>query len=306
MRSVVYLGVLSLVISVAGMACQPAKTGDALVTVGKESITQPDIDLLIKINPRLERRLNAPGGKKQIIDNYVEQSLMYQEARKQGLHNDPLVKAKIGLYDKVILAQSLLEERLEDATKEYYENNPKEFEKVKLAHIYIPYKVAGKNRALDKKAKVTRSEKQAKAIAEKVKAALDKNPADFEAQVAKVSEDARTQKRDGDLGWLTAEDARMKRWGWLSLVEKGFPTAQGKIVGPVQSENGFHILKIVESKKQDSFDEVKPRIRFKVQSQVKSALVKELKEKYPVTYAGEGEKKADAVEKAAASAQPAS
>ena len=268
---------------IGGVACEQ-KSGDVLVEVGKEVITQPDLDLLVKVNPRLQRRMATPAGKQQIIENYVEQALMFQEAKKQGLPRDPDVKAKIALYNKVILAQALLEAKLEEATRKYYDDNQDEFEKISLAHIYIPFKTEKPNRALGKEAKVKRSAEQAAKIAAKISEELKKDPAKFGDLVEKKSEDRRTKKREGDLGWLTLKDARMERWGWSLVAQQAFPLAAGAITDPIKSGNGYHLVKVLETKKMDDFEQAKARIRFKIQTKVKAELVNALKEAYKVSY----------------------
>lgn len=285
--SLLSLLMISILVLVAGLSCQQKTRGKVLVEVGSEVITEPDLELLIRVNPRLKRRIATPAGKKQILDNYVEQALMYQEAKKQGLARDPLVSAKIDLYRKVILAQALLEAALEEETKKYFDEHQGEFEKVKIAHIYIPFKTKEKNRALSKDANVKRSERQAKEKIAKLTLDLKANPDKFTELAEKDSEDARTQKRGGDLGWLALNDARMGRWGWALVVEKSFPLAVGTISEPIRSDNGYHLVKVVAGKKTDDFDQIKARVRFKIQSQIKSGLVNELKKQYKVSYAGE-------------------
>ncbi len=269
-----------------GVSCQQ-KSGPVLVEVGNEVITEPDLELLIKVNPRLQRRMSTAAGKKQILDNYVEQALMFQEAKKQGLGRNPLVKAKLDLYKKVILAQALLETQLEDATQKYYDENKGEFEKIKIAHIYVPFVTKEPNRALTKDKKVKQTEAQAKKLIGTIQESLKKDPTQFEVLVEKYSKDARTNKRKGDLGWVTLSDARIRRWGWAPVVEKSFPLAAKDISEPIKSVNGFHIVRVEEPKRVDEFDTVKQRVRFKIQSQVKSALVKDLKDKYDVSFAEE-------------------
>ncbi len=275
-------------VAYAGMVgCQQQrKTGKVLVEVGNEVITEPDLDLLVKVNPRLKRRMETPAGKQQILNNYVEQALMFQEAKKKGLLKDPIVKAKIDLYKKVILAQALLEEKLVGATQQYFDEHKDEFEKVKIAHIYVPFKTEEKNRALSKKMQVKRSDAQAKKIADKIKADLDTNPDKFAEIAEKQSEDARTAKRAGELGWLAQNDARMRRWGWAKLVDKAFPLGEGTLTGPIKTENGYHIVKVLAPKKTDDYDQAQARIRFKVQAQIKSELVSELKKRYNVSFTG--------------------
>jgi hypothetical protein len=275
---------LVLVLPLLSFYACSQQTGTPLVTVGDVVVTDDSLEALARANPRLQGRLQTKAGRDQILDTYVEQALLYQAASKRGLDNDPLIKEKIALYTKVIIAQSLLEDELTKKTGEYYKNNSDEFEKVKIAHIYIPYKTKDKNKALGPKDQVKRDEKTALEKAAQLVAKIKADAGQFEKKVEKESEDKRTHGRQGDLGWVTINDPRLRRWGWGALAEKAFAMDLGTISDPIQSDNGYHILKILEGKTQDPFEKVEARIRFKIQGQVKSALVEELKKDFKVTY----------------------
>jgi len=284
MRRQISFFIIFCVTALSGLACQQPEQGNVLVKAGDEVITDMDLELLAKVNPRLKRRLATPEGRKQVLDNYVEQSLMYQEALRQQLDKDPAMVAKIDLYRKVIMAQGVLDKQLEEAAREYYDDHKDEFEKIQLAHMYVPFKKAN-NRAINKGKKVKRNEAEAKKKIEDAKAELAKDPAAFDKLVEKFSEDDRTNKRGGELGWVTLNDARLRRWGWEKLAEKSFPLEEGAIMAPIRSSNGYHLLKIISAKKIDDFDSANTRIRFKIQAQIKSQLVDDLKKQYPVEFA---------------------
>ncbi len=131
--------ILSLVISftLASFSGCGGKKGETLVKVGGEKITEGDLDLLIRVNPRLKARLAAPSGKQKLVENYVEQELFYQESKKRGLHRSAAVRDKIDLYDKILIAQAILDDELDKKVKEYYENHRDEFERTKISHILI-------------------------------------------------------------------------------------------------------------------------------------------------------------------------
>jgi len=110
-----------------------------LVDINGNKITEGDLDFLGEINPRIKSQLASPVGKKRLLDNLVEQELLYQEAVKEGVNRDPKVKAKVDLYRRVIIAQSLIEESIDKKAKEYYDANLDEFKKLKLSQIEIKF-----------------------------------------------------------------------------------------------------------------------------------------------------------------------
>lgn len=289
MRRLVLPTILCLCALFLLVACTERKEGAVVVKVGKETITDGDLDLLVKVNPRLKNRMATPAGRKQIVENYVEQALLYQEALKQGVDRDPLVKAKANLYRKIILAQGLLEKSLEQAITDYYKNNHDEFEKVKIAHIYIPFKFEGKNPAIDKDTNVKRSPEQAEAKIKTIAAKLKKDATQFSELAKENSEHKQSRKKGGELGWVTVNAPRFQRLGWAKVTEQTFALNEGGISDPIRSDNGYHLVKVLAGKKLDSFEEAKSRIRFKVQSKVKAKLVNELKGQYDIAYA-EGKK----------------
>ena len=132
--------VLTVILSLGVIIGCGKDKGKTLVRVGSTSIGEGDLDLLVKVNPRLKDRLATPVGRQKIIDNYVDQSLLYQESKRRGLHKKSVVKDKISLYTRVIISQALLEEELETKIKEYYDNHQDEFERsdgTNYARVYF-------------------------------------------------------------------------------------------------------------------------------------------------------------------------
>lgn len=287
MRSKFLLGLLCISFVAFCFGCGGAQSGATLVKVGQEKITEGDLNLLLQVNPRLKSRANTAGGRRQILDNYVEQSLLYQEATKRGVDKDPLVQAKVDLYRKVIVAQGLLEQETKRAVEEYYKNHRDEFEKVKAAHIYIPFKTEAKNPALEKGDQVRRSPEEALVEAQKIKKELAKDPTQFDALAEKRSEHKQSKKRGGELGWVTISSERYQRFGWSKVLEQVFAMKEGEISEPIHSDNGYHLVKVVAAKKLDSLSDVESRIQFKLQGQMKKDLVESLKKEYSVVFAEE-------------------
>lgn len=264
--------------------------GSALVTVGNRSITESDLDVLAKVNPRLKPRLESQAGKQKVLENYVEQELLYQESKRRGLDRDNIVKDKLGLYKKIIIAQALLDDELDKKVKEYYQNHQDEFERLKLSHILIrtaPVAEATKN-PKDKKAKqpatAKRSDAEALKLAEKAKERVAKGE-DFGAVAKGLSEDDRTKGNQGDLGYVTIHDKRLERWNWLGLAEKAFAMKTGDTSDPIKTKDGYHIIKVTEEKKLQPQGEAEAAIKFRLQSDVRTQLLEDLKKKYKVHYA---------------------
>ncbi|MBI2981652.1 MAG: peptidylprolyl isomerase [Deltaproteobacteria bacterium] len=259
-----------------------------LAKVGGKSITEKDLTILGEVNPRLKPRMSTPIGKRKILENYVEQTLLYEEAKKRGIDHSDVTKQKLDLYKKIIIAQAVLDDELEKQIKDYYENHRDEFERLKLSHVLI--RTAGEEPAAkkkpDSKPAIKRSEEAAKKLVASVRMRLDKGE-DFDKVAGEVSEDSQSKTSQGSLGYVTLHDKRLERQGWLALAEQAFALKEGEVTGPIQTKDGFHLIKVVEGKKLQAFEEAETGIRFRLQGDVRNKFLADLKQKYKVRYVEE-------------------
>lgn len=264
--------------------------GDSIVRVGRETITEGDLETLGRVNPRLKPRLATPAGRQKVIENYVQQEMLFQESVNRGLNRNKDVRDKIALYEKILVAQALLEDELKKKVREYYDNHKDEFERVKVSQILIgatppeePNAAKGKKK-LAKTPAAKRSEAEALKIAESVRERLTKGE-EFAKVAKEVSDDDKTKANGGDLGYVTLHDKRLERRGWLPLGEKAFSMKAGEISEPIKTKDGFHIILLTEEKKLPSFEEAEAGIKFRLQADIRTALLDSLKKKYKVEYA---------------------
>lgn len=267
-----------------------------LARVGSEKITDADLDLVARVNPRLKPRLATPIGKQKVLENYVEQELLYIESRRRGLDRSDALKDKISLYNKILIAQALLDDELDKKVHEYYDNHKDEFERVKISDIFIrttpseepqPMIPAAKKNKVAKKP-ASRPEAEALKLALQAKNRVGKGE-DFGKVVKELSEDDRAKMNQGDLGYITIHDKRLERMNWLPLGEKAFAMKEGEVSDPIKTKDGFHIIKVTEGQKMQSFDDAEAGIKFRLQADIRNQLMEDLKKKYTVEYAkGEG------------------
>ncbi|MDQ2963644.1 MAG: SurA N-terminal domain-containing protein [Pseudomonadota bacterium] len=97
----------------------------------------------------------------------------------------------------------------------------------------------------------------AKKKAEEIAAQAKKSPAQFGELAKKLSEDPGSAAQGGDLG-IFARDGSMVK----PFEDAVFSMKAGEIAGPVQSDFGWHVIKLgaIHAAKQQSFDEVKAQI----------------------------------------------
>lgn len=279
------------------ISCQGG--GKSLVKVGSSSITEGDLDTLARVNPRLKPRLSTPAGREKVLENYVEQEMLYQESVNRGLNRSRDVKDKIALYEKILVAQALLDNELDKKVKEYFDNHKDEFERVKISHILIrttpaetpkepesPGSKDGKKAAKKPEAPQSkaRSDQEALKIIQGIKDRIAKGE-DFGKIAKELSEDDRTKAGMGDLGYITLKDKRLERSGWLPLGEKAFAMKAGEVSDSIKTKDGYHMVKLTEEKKMQSYDEAEAGIKFRLQADIRTQLLDGLKKKYKVEYA---------------------
>ncbi len=247
-----------------------------------------------QIAPALETRL-----KENLIRKLVEEQLISQKAKAEGVSvSDEELGAKVTEHKtrfgsdkafqsflertgqteadvKADLQKNLLRDKLfvkllanseptEVDAKKYYDDNLdkyKQKEQIKASHILFK---------VDK----TTTEKQKKEIlaeAKKVMADTKKAGANFE-EIAKKYSDGPTKDRGGDLG--TFSRGRMVK----PFEDVAFAAKAGDIVGPVETQFGFHVIKVYEKtpESQRSFDDVKESILVSMKARQKSKATREL------------------------------
>jgi len=208
----------------------------------------------------------------------VEQEVLYQASIKEGLDKDQDVQNKIDIYKKVIISQAYLDKKLQDAARKEYDDKKDEYEKLQLSHIYIPFKT-------DKNKNVKRSEKEALDLANKTKDRITGGE-EFVVVAKEMSEDSMTKNRGGDLGFASKNEARLTRRGFGPVIEKAYTMKVAEISGPIKTEKGYHIITVTKGAELQPFEEAAQGILFKIRTNERTNILKNLKEKYKVTYEG--------------------
>jgi peptidyl-prolyl cis-trans isomerase D len=152
--------------------------------------------------------------------------------------------------------------------KKYYEQNQRQFgtaESRQASHILISVDKAGGEGA---KAK-------ARALAEQISNELKKDPSKFAELAKKYSEDPGSAAKGGDLGSFT-------RGSMVKAFDDAvFSMKPGEISGPVESEYGYHIIRLtgITPGKMRTFDEARPEIERELKKQRVSRVYAEMAEK---------------------------
>lgn len=194
--------------------------------------------------------------KKQVLDDLVEEKLLYAEALKKGLDKDPKVQK--------VMVNTLVREQVfntlqnsdfpDDVLQKYYEDHKSEFivpEKVQIKRILV---------------KVTpeRADDAAKAEAEKLRAEVAKNPDSFKDVAARASEDP-YKRRGGDVGFVSKEG---KPGLEQAIVDKAFGMETSAISEVFKTEDGYNIIQVAARREQleRTFQQMKGTVLRKAKS----------------------------------------
>ncbi len=239
---------------------------EILATVAGENITEADLNAFIQTMPK-EQQMYAshPQFRQQILEQVINGRLFAKYAEEMKMDETEEFQTVLNNARKDILASMAIGDTVkgvevaEEEVKKFYEENPQHFEKgatVSAKHILV------------------KDEAKCQQILEEIVA-------------GKVFEEAAQQystcpsgQKGGDLGSF-GKGQMVKEF-----EEAAFAAEIGQVVGPVQTQFGYHLIK-VEAKNEATvtpFEEVKEQIRRNLlsqkQNQAYSAKAAELKAKY--------------------------
>jgi len=238
-----------------------------LATVDGVTITDADVDgFIASLSPEQQRHAANPQFRKQCLDRLTSLILLSKMAKEEKLDETEEFQILLEGAKRDILAQMAVDnlikniEVTEEEAKSFYEQNAHHFKKgesVSAKHILVP----DEDKCLE------------------ILAAINNGEKEFE-DAAREFSTCPSKEQGGDLG----------EFGRGQMVpefdQAAFDAEVGAVVGPVQTQFGYHLIK-VEKKTEASispFEEVGERIRMNLlqrkQSEVYAAKVEELREKY--------------------------
>jgi peptidyl-prolyl cis-trans isomerase C len=259
-----------IVLFAAGCSSRENSDSPILSKVDGKAITKEDFLKEINRMPEWARgRFTTEEGKKQFLEELIKRELIYQDAKKNGLHRDDEYKKRVEEFKKMTLVKMALEKEVEEKTqlppeaaKDFYDKNPGEFmvgREVRAKHILVG------------------SEEEAKKIHERIQKGED-----FSTLAKKFSKDKGTAKKGGDLGFFR----QGKMVPEFEIV--AFNLKVGSVSKPIKTRFGHHIIKVIDRKegRQGSYDEVKDalskRLAMEKQKELFGSYIETLKNSFKV------------------------
>ncbi|WP_224363471.1 peptidylprolyl isomerase [Hyalangium versicolor] len=197
----------------------------------------------LEMSPALRERYQTPEAKREYVESMARFEMLAREALSRGLQDDPEVLASF----KRALVNRLMRQQLEQApatvteaeVAEAYARQRGDFSRpaqVRLSHIFL---AAPRGEA----AKVAAARSKAEEWMKQLRAVPLTDFDTFRKLAREQSEEPRTQPLDGDMRFLS-DEALARTYGPEVLEATRGLTESGALVGPVQTEQGFHLLKL--------------------------------------------------------------
>lgn len=241
-----------------------------LAVVGDKEITESIVmKFLNDLGPQMAMQFRSPDGMKRVVEELVNQEIVYKEALKENLQEmdefkEELKKLEEGLLKQYAINRILMNvEVTEDDLKEYYESNKEIFKSPEMAsasHILV----------------------EDQALADEIYEKIN-NGESFEELALKHST-CPSKNQGGNLG----------EFGRGQMVpefeEAVFNMEEGAVSEPVQTQFGYHIIKLGSIKEPgiSPFEEVKPQLHQQLlgmkQQEAYLNKINQIKENYDVKF----------------------
>ena len=267
-------GALSLVLPLLMLAaCGKAATttkltpDETVATVNGQALSKSEFELYVANVARQSQREIPEDQKPALLDQFIGMHLAADAAEKAGIAKERKVADQLALARLNVVVDAGLEKYLADHPVTDAELKP-EYDTQVAA---MPHEYHARHILVDDQA-------TADAITKSLKGG-----ADFAKLAEQKSKDP-SGKSGGDLGWFTL-DTMVKPFGEAVLTLQPGQTTEA----PVQSQFGWHVIKLEESRAAAAppFDEVKERVKMLVQRKRLQAYLDDLRKNAKIEKSGE-------------------
>lgn len=251
---------LFVVAGIAAHAQTPAKSAAAAPSAaGKELYPKAYFDFLLK--ERLgQGQPDSPELRNAVRDELNTRELLVREAKKKGLDKNAEIKNQMDLTAQTVLVRAYV--------ADWARANPIPDAALKTEYDKIKAQIG------DKEYKVRHVLVEKETEAKDIIASLQKGER-FE-KLAEQSKDPGSKANGGDLDWNAPANFVKPFSDAMVKLEKGKFTAQ-----PVQTQFGWHVIRLddIRDAKVPPFDEVKPQLQQRLQTQHLESYFKDLRAK---------------------------
>lgn len=239
-----------------------------VANVAGNAIYASEVDEMVAAYAQRGQNYDNPQGRDAIIEQLVNKKLLLLDAQKNLLEHNAEFKAEFAKVKEEMLANFNLQKAIEavivtdEEAQTYYDENKAQFKKgesVSASHILVD------------------NEDTAKEIMEKI----EKGEVSFE-DAARENSSCPSSQNGGALGEFT-------RGQMVPEFDKAvFSMEVGELRGPVQTQFGFHIIKLTDKKPEEelAFSEIKEQVKGMLLNEKRqkayTSKINQLKILYPV------------------------
>lgn len=253
------LGIFTLMMAALASSAF-AQDSNVVARIGNRIITVAEFNKILSYYDAEQRAMieKNPQAKPTILWQTVQGMVIAGLAREKGFDKRPEIKGQLEMITNNFLAFQYLQKEViskikvtEKEAKAYYDKNPDLFkspEQIKARHILIQ---VPKESSDEEKKKL---KEKAEEVLKKVKAGED-----FTKLAAEFSDDSGTKSKGGDLGSFS------KGSMVPAFEQAAFALKAGEVSDLVETEFGFHVIKVDEKK--EAVSEPFPAIKEKVTKQ---------------------------------------
>ena len=227
-------------------ACAQVTDSTPVIEASGIGFTKAEFEDLVKGDSRYRGVVTTPGGRRALAVDFGKAFALEAEARKRKLDLLPSVQLKIRHATQQLLAYELLTKLRADFLKDEsalaaeYDKSKQRYSQPQVRQILVRAK--GSEVALRSGQRaLSLDEARAKAVSLRAKLVAG---ADFAALARAESDDLGSRDKGGDVG------AVLRGATGANFEAAAFSLAVGKLSDVVQTEQGFHILRVEERKPQ--------------------------------------------------------
>jgi len=229
--------------------------GTRLASINKMEVGTNDFDRVAK---RMRPRAGAITDefKTEVMDELVNETLLYQEALRQGIDRDPKIRKMMvnTLLKKDVYGTLDPDAITEEELKAYFEEHKEDF--------VVPEKVQVKRILL--KVTDSRPREEARTLAEDLQGQIAANPTSFKA-LAQEHSQGPYARRGGDLGFVGQKG---KPGIDQTLIDAAFDMDKGDVSDVLETDDGFNVLYVPNRRErvERTFEQMRGSVLRKVKS----------------------------------------
>ena len=232
------------IVGLLAFSCQLSK--DTVAKVGNQKITKDDYKFVLQRRFPQRSLAKIDSAQRMSILNYMINK--YRQANvglRLKLDTSRVYQSDLENFKARLIGNKYFERTIVDkmiSEKQLRDNFEHQRNQVKAQHSLISYKGARSSR-------VKRSKEEALKLAQKIAKKAKAGKVSFANLAEKYSDDPSAKANKGDLGYFT--------WGQMvaPFQKAAFSMKPGEISNPVETPYGFHIIKLVDRRKNPFFHE---------------------------------------------------